>query len=192
VFGVTLEQRRNDAAVDARLFERVVTKEKRLGPDAVRDLLVATIAVKYTQSNSVALALDGQAIGIGAGQQSRIDCTRLACEKAERWWLRQHPRVRGLPVSRGATRPERDNATAEFVRSGLAPGERKDWIGRLAGVSCASDAFFPFRDNIDRAHESGVRYVAQPGGSQRDAEVIAACDEHEMVMAFTGLRLFHH
>lgn len=192
VFGVTLEQPRNDAPIKEALLRDVVTRERRLTSAAVRDLLIALIAVKYTQSNSVALARDGQAIGIGAGQQSRIDCTRIACDKAERWWLRQHPKTRGLRLPRTASRPERDNAIDEFVRAGLSEQERREWLKGLADISLASDAFFPFRDNIDRAHESGARYVAQPGGSQRDADVIAACDEHGMVMAMTGLRLFHH
>jgi phosphoribosylaminoimidazolecarboxamide formyltransferase/IMP cyclohydrolase len=192
VFGVTLEQPRNDASITEACLRDVVTREKRFPATAVRDLLIALIAVKYTQSNSIALARDGQAIGIGAGQQSRIDCTRLACEKAERWWLRQHARAREMRQLKGRSRPERDNAIDEFVRAGLSARDRQEWLADLADVALASDAFFPFRDNIDRAHASGARYVAQPGGSQRDADVIAACDEHGMVMAMTGLRLFHH
>jgi phosphoribosylaminoimidazolecarboxamide formyltransferase/IMP cyclohydrolase len=192
VFGVTLEQPRNEAVINESLLRDVVTQEKTMPTAAVRDLLIALIALKYTQSNSVALARDGQAIGIGAGQQSRIDCTRLACEKAERWWLRQHPRTREFRHPKSASRPERDNAIDEFVRSGLSDRERVEWLAELRDVSLASDAFIPFRDNIDRAHRSGARYVAQPGGSRRDADVIAACDEHGMVMAMTGLRLFHH
>jgi phosphoribosylaminoimidazolecarboxamide formyltransferase / IMP cyclohydrolase len=192
VYGVTLEQPRNAAVINDQLLRVVVTREKRIPTAAVRDLLVALITVKYTQSNSVALARDGQAIGIGAGQQSRIDCTRLACEKAERWWLRQHPRTRELRHPKSRSRPERDNAIDEFVRSGLSDRERQEWLAGLADVSLASDGFIPFRDNIDRAYKSGARYVAQPGGSRRDADVIAACDEHEMIMAVTGLRLFHH
>lgn len=211
VFGVTLEQRRNDRALDASLLENVVTREKALPDDAKRDLVVGLITLKYTQSNSVAFALDGQVVGVGAGQQSRIHCTRLAAEKAELWWLRQHPRVLELPLRRGLGRPERDNAIDGYLRDDLtAPeiaawrtafereperlsaDERRAWIARIPPVACVSDAFLPFRDNVDRAFAAGARYVAQPGGSARDAEVIAACDEHGMVMAFTGVRLFHH
>lgn len=192
VFGVTLEQPRDDTPITEALLREVVTRERKLPPAAVRDLLIALIAVKYTQSNSVALVREGQAIGIGAGQQSRIDCTRLAGDKADRWWLRQHPQALEVRLPKGRSRPERDNAIDEFVRNGLSVGDRRDWLARLTDVSMASDGFFPFRDSIDRANKSGVRYVAQPGGSQRDADVIAACDEHGMVMATTGLRLFHH
>lgn len=192
VFGVTLEQRRNTSAIDAGLLRDVVTTEKRLPPDAVRDLLIALITVKYTQSNSIALALGGQVIGVGAGQQSRIDCTRLACEKAERWWLRQHPRARDVGHRKRISRPGRDNAIDAFARAGLSDEERRSWLAGLRDVALASDGFFPFRDSIDRAYESGVRYVAQPGGSVRDPEVIGACNEHGTVMAVTGLRLFHH
>ncbi|MBI2017016.1 MAG: phosphoribosylaminoimidazolecarboxamide formyltransferase, partial [Candidatus Rokubacteria bacterium] len=166
VFGVTLEQRRNDHAVDASLLRNVVTKETAIPERHVRDLLVGLITLKYTQSNSVAFVLDGTAIGIGAGQQSRIHCTRLAAQKAELWWLRQHPRVLDLTLRADLSRPERDNAIDGFLRDDLTP--------------------------VDRARAAGAKYVAQPGGSARDAEVIAACDEHGMVMAFTGLRLFHH
>jgi len=211
VFGVTLEQRRNDRTIDASLLRNVVTKEKDLPEGARRDLIAGLITLKYTQSNSVAFALEGTVIGIGAGQQSRIHCTRLAAQKAELWWLRQHPRVRELPLRKGMSRPERDNAIDGYLREDLtAPersawraafdrepqrlsaDERQEWLARIAPVSYVSDAFLPFRDNVDRARAAGARYVAQPGGSARDAEVIAACDEHGMVMAFTGLRLFHH
>lgn len=211
VFGVTLEQRRNDHLIDEAVLANVVTREKALPDDAKRDLLVGLITLKYTQSNSVAFALDGQVIGVGAGQQSRIHCTRLAAEKAELWWLRQHPRALELPFRKGAGRPVRDNLIDGFLRDDLtkpelaawaasfdaAPErlsaeERRRWLERTPAVSYVSDAFLPFRDNVDRAHAAGARYVAQPGGSARDAESVAACDEHGMVMAFTGLRLFHH
>ncbi len=211
LFGVTLEQRRNDRVIDASVLANVVTKVTELSDDAKRDLVVGLITLKYTQSNSVAFALDGQAIGIGAGQQSRIHCTRLAAEKAELWWLRQHPRVLELPLRKGLGRPERDNAIDGYLRSDLTPpevaawrsafaseprrlssDERREWLARIPAVSYVSDAFLPFRDNVDRAFAAGARYVAQPGGSARDADVIAACDEHGMVMAFTGVRLFHH
>jgi phosphoribosylaminoimidazolecarboxamide formyltransferase/IMP cyclohydrolase len=211
VFGVTLEQRRNDHAIDASLLRNVVTKEKAIPEENVRDLLVGLITLKYTQSNSVALVLDGTAIGIGAGQQSRIHCTRLAAQKAELWWLRQHPRVLDLPLRKDLSRPERDNAVDGFLRDDLtreelrawsaaldreperlSATERREWIGRITPLSYVSDAFLPFRDNVDRARAAGAKYAAQPGGSARDADVVAACDEHGMVMAFTGLRLFHH
>ncbi|MBI2324515.1 MAG: phosphoribosylaminoimidazolecarboxamide formyltransferase [Chloroflexi bacterium] len=211
VFGVTLEQRRNDHAVDASLLRNVVTKETALPERHVRDLLVGLITLKYTQSNSVAFVLDGTAIGIGAGQQSRIHCTRLAAQKAELWWLRQHPRVLDLTLRADLSRPERDNAIDGFLRDDLTPpelvawrtafdrepqrlsaDERREWLDKITPLSYVSDAFLPFRDNVDRARAAGAKYVAQPGGSARDAEVIAACDEHGMVMAFTGVRLFHH
>ncbi|MCA9968596.1 MAG: hypothetical protein KC425_00190, partial [Anaerolineales bacterium] len=174
-------------------------------------LLVALIALKYTQSNSVCYALDGQVIGMGAGQQSRIHCTRLAGLKADTWFLRQHPRVLTLPFRVGLSRPVRDNAIDQYLLPALTPAEEADWqanfseppqrltadekrawLDQLQGVSLGSDAFFPFRDSIDRARQSGVRYVAQPGGSLRDADVVAACDAYGMVMAMTGVRLFHH
>lgn len=211
VFGVTIEQRRSDHAIDESLLANVVTRDRVFPDDAKRDLVVGLITLKYTQSNSVAFALDGQVIGVGAGQQSRIHCTRLAAQKAELWWLRQHPRVFELPFRKGIGRPERDNLVDGYLRDdltspelaawraafGTAPArlsatERAEWLSRIAPVSYVSDAFLPFRDNVDRARAAGARYVAQPGGSARDAEVIAACDEHGMVMAFTGLRLFHH
>ena len=211
IFGVTLEQRRNDLAIDTSLLRNVVTKETAIPERHRRDLLVGLITLKYTQSNSVAFALDGTAIGIGAGQQSRIGCTRLAAQKAELWWLRQHPKVLDLPLRKDLSRPERDNAIDGYLRDELTPperaslrsafergperlsaSERAEWLGQITPLSYVSDAFLPFRDNVDRAYAAGARYVAQPGGSARDAEVIAACDEHAMVMAFTGVRLFHH
>ncbi len=211
LFGVTLEQRRNDRVIDAGVLSNVVTHATELPDGAKRDLVVGLITLKYTQSNSVAFALDGQAIGVGAGQQSRIHCTRLAAEKAELWWLRQHPRVLELPFRPGLGRPERDNAIDGYLRSDLtgpevaawrgafdseprrlSTDERREWLARIPAVSYVSDAFLPFRDNVDRAYAAGARYVAQPGGSARDAEIVAACDEHGMVMAFTGVRLFHH
>ena len=211
VFGVTLEQRRNDRAIDASLLENVVTKEKSIPERHVRDLIVGLITLRYTQSNSVGFVLDGTAIGVGAGQQSRIHCTRLAAQKAELWWLRQHPKVLELPFRKGLGRPERDNAVDGYLRDdltaperaalresfsrqpdGLTTDERSEWLAGVPALSYVSDAFLPFRDNVDRAYAAGARYVAQPGGSARDEEVIAACDEHGMAMAFTGLRLFHH
>lgn len=211
VFGVTIEQRRNDRAIDASLLENVVTRERTLTDEAKRDLLVGLITLKYTQSNSTAFACDGQVVGVGAGQQSRIHCTRLAAQKAELWWLRQHPAALDLPFRSGIGRPERDNAIDAFLREDLTPAEevawrsaferaparleakdRRRWLASIPALSYVSDAYLPFRDNVDRAHAAGARYIAQPGGSVRDPYVIAACDEHGMVMAFTGVRLFHH
>lgn len=211
LFGVMLEQRRNDAVISAEMLENVVTDEKRLPESAVRDLLVAQVALKYIQSNSICLAIDGQVIGAGAGQQSRIHCTRLAASKAETWHLRQHPAVLGLAFKEGLSRPERNNAIDQYLRDDLTPAEerywkqafdvvperlsaeeKREWLDGLSGVSLASDAFFPFRDCIDRASQTGVQYVVQPGGSVRDDVVIEACDEYGMVMAFSGVRLFHH
>lgn len=211
VFGVTIEQRRNDHAIDASLLRNVVTKERRIPEEHQRDLVIGLITLKYTQSNSVAFVRDGTAIGIGSGQQSRIACTRIAAQKAELWLLRQHPRVAKLPLRKDLGRPERDNAIEGALRDDLtAPElrawraafdreperlsaqERREWIAQAGPLSYVSDAFLPFRDNVDRAYAAGARYVAQPGGSARDDDVIAACDEHGMVMAFTGLRLFHH
>jgi phosphoribosylaminoimidazolecarboxamide formyltransferase/IMP cyclohydrolase len=211
VFGVAFVQRRNDAVLAAQHLARRVTTNQDLPPAAVRDLLLAAITVKYTQSNSVGYALDGQMIGVGAGQQSRVDCTRLAGRKAEIWYLRQHPRVRSLPFRTQLKRVERTNARVRFIEGDFTPPEhdqwaaqftgppaplsaqeQMDWLGQLSGVSLASDAFFPFRDNIDQAARRGVRYIVQPGGSVADAEVIRACDEYGMIMAFSGLRLFHH
>ena len=211
LFGVTFAQPRNSVAIEAEHLAHVVTKVETLTPEAQRDLLVAMITLKYTQSNSVCFAKDGQAIGVGAGQQSRIHCTRLAGDKADTWWLRQHPRALDLPFREGLKRWDRDNGVDAFLRSDLSPAEnrewqalftevperlseteRREWLDQLGDVSLASDGFFPFRDNIDRAARSGVRYVAQPGGSLRDDAVIAAADEYGMAMAFTRLRLFHH
>jgi len=211
VFGVTIEQRRNDRAIEASLLENVVTRERTLTEEAKRDLLVGLITLKYTQSNSTAFAFDGQVVGVGAGQQSRIHCTRLAAQKAELWWLRQHPAALDLPFRSGIGRPERDNAVDAFLREDLTPaeeaawrsafervparleaGDRRRWLASIPVLSYVSDAYLPFRDNVDRAHAAGARYIAQPGGSVRDPYVIAACDEHGMVMAFTGVRLFHH
>jgi phosphoribosylaminoimidazolecarboxamide formyltransferase / IMP cyclohydrolase len=215
VFGVAMEQPRNNARIGPELFRNVVTQNKTLPDTAVRDLLVATIAAKYAQSNTVCVAYDGQVIGLGAGQQSRIHCTRLACDKADKWMLQQHPRVLGMPFRDGLKRPEKANAIDQFLlwdqlsdaekeqlRSTCASlpdpigrEERAEWIARFAaagGASLSSDAFIPFRDNLDRANKSAVRYVAQTGGSIADAGVIAAADAYNMTMVFTGLRLFHH
>jgi phosphoribosylaminoimidazolecarboxamide formyltransferase/IMP cyclohydrolase len=211
VFGIVLEQRRNDAVISADMLGNVVTRNKEMPEAAIRDLLVAQVALKYIQSNSVCLAVDGQVIGAGAGQQSRIHCTRLAASKADIWYLRQHPAMLGLKFREDLPRPERDNAIDLYLRDDLTPAEerywaeafevvprrlsareKREWLDGLTGVSLASDAFFPFRDSIDRASQSGVRYVVQPGGSLRDDVVIKACDEYGMVMACTGVRLFHH
>ena len=211
VFGITFEQKRNDAVVGTAMLENVVTRRRDLSEEAKRDLIVALIALKYTQSNSVCLAYDGQIIGIGAGQQSRIHCTRLAAAKADIWYLRQHPAALDLPFRDGLRRPDRDNAIDQYLRDDLTPAEeaywkenftdvprqitpqeKREWLDGLRGVSLGSDAFFPFRDSIDRAQQSGVAYVAQPGGSLRDEEIVRACDEYGMVMAFSGVRLFHH
>ncbi len=192
VFGVTLEQRRNDALIDPHALGEAVTRAREIGDAARRDLVVAVVTTKYTQSNSICLAKDGQAIGVGAGQQSRIGCVRLAAEKAELWWLRQHPRALALRFEKTASRPERDNAVDEFTRSGLTADERREWLATLREVALASDGYFPFRDSLDRAARTGVRYVAQPCGSARDAEVIAAADNHAMTMLCTGVRLFQH
>lgn len=211
VFGVILEQKRNDVRIDESALSNIVTKNRELPDSARRDLIVSLIALKFTQSNSICFALDGQAIGVGAGQQSRVHCTRLAAGKADLWWLRQHPRVLELKFREGLNRAEVNNTIDAFLcdeltgpeeaymRSNLAGDfarltrdEKAEWIGRLKGVSLGSDAFFPFRDSIDRAARSGVSYIAQPGGSNRDDVVIAAADEYGMVMAANGIRLFHH
>jgi len=211
VYGVWLEQTRNAAVPGPDLCKNIVTRNKDLPKEAVRDLVVGSIALKYAQSNSVAFAASGQAIGIGAGQQSRVHCTRLAGSKADTWWLRRHPRVLEAKFKDGLSRAEMNNAIDQFLlerptpveerawREAFDPApeplsmqERRDWLDKMQGVSLASDAFFPFRDSIDRAAQSGVRYILQPGGSARDDLVIEACDEHGMVMAFSGLRLFHH
>ena len=212
VFGVVFEQGHNNLKIDKTLLEHIVTKEKELPEDAARDLLISLIVLKYTQSNSVCFAKGGQAIGIGAGQQSRVHCTRLAGSKADNWYLRQAPQVLNLPVSDGLRRADRDNAIDLYIGEDymdvLAEGrwerifkekppvftkeEKRAWLDGLTDVALGSDAFFPFGDNIDRAYKSGVKYVAQPGGSVRDDQVIETCDQYGMVMAFTGIRLFHH
>ena len=212
VFGVTFEQGRNDAKIDESCLKNIVTVKKDLSESAKRDLVIALITLKYTQSNSVCYAVDGQAIGVGAGQQSRIHCTRLAGGKADNWHLRQSDRVLSLPFKKEIKRPDRDNVIDVYISDDcedvLADGnwqkyfterpapfpreERREYLSTIEGVALGSDAFFPFDDNIVRAARSGVSYVAQPGGSTRDDLVIKACDDHGMVMAFTGLRLFHH
>lgn len=212
VFGITFEQDRNNAKIDASLLENRPTKNKNLPPDAVRDLLISLIVLKYTQSNSVCYVKGGQAIGIGAGQQSRVHCTRLAGNKADNWWLRQNPKVLALPFKDDIRRPDRDNTIDVYIsedwddvlREGtwqqffttkpepLTREEKKAWLKELHGVSLGSDAFFPFGDNIERAHRSGVEFIAQAGGSIRDDNVIETCDKYNIAMAMTGLRLFHH
>lgn len=212
VFGITFEQDRNEAKITAELLENRPTKNKEIPENAQRDLLIALITLKYTQSNSVCYVKDGQAIGIGAGQQSRVHCTRLAGNKADIWWLRQNPKVLALPFKENIRRPDRDNTIDVYISDDyedvLADGvwenfftekpepltreEKKAWIAQLKGVSLGSDAFFPFGDNIERAQRSGVEYIAQAGGSIRDDNVIETCDKYGIAMAFTGLRLFHH
>jgi phosphoribosylaminoimidazolecarboxamide formyltransferase/IMP cyclohydrolase len=211
VYGIWLEQARNAAIPGPDLCKNIVTKQKDLPPFAVRDLVVATVALKYTMSNSVAFARNGQCIGIGAGQQSRVHCTRLAGSKVDLWWQRQHPRILDAKFKEGLSRAEKNNAIDQYLLEHPTPfekkvckqafatapkplssKERREWLEQLDGVSLSSDAFFPFRDSIDRAAQSGVRYVLQPGGSDRDDAVIEACEEHGMVMAMSGLRLFHH
>ena len=212
VFGVTFEQRRNDVKIDEHIFDDIVTKNRDLPESAKRDLLIATITLKYTQSNSVCYAYDGQAIGIGAGQQSRVHCTRLAGDKADRWFLRQSPQVLGLPFKADVRRPDRDNAIDVYIGSEwrdlletddwkrvftekppvFTEEEKRAWLKKVSGVSLGSDAFFPFGDNIERAHKSGVSYVAQTGGSIRDDNVIETADKYDMTMAMTHIRLFHH
>ncbi|MGN0217398.1 MAG: phosphoribosylaminoimidazolecarboxamide formyltransferase [Bacteroidaceae bacterium] len=213
VFGITFEQGRNEVRLDdPALFENIPTVCKEFTEEARRDLIISLITLKYTQSNSVCYVKDGQAIGIGAGQQSRIHCTRLAGNKADIWWLRQHPKVMGLPFVPGIRRADRDNTIDIYVSDDyedvLADGqwqqffterpepltreEKKQWIARNTDVALGSDAFFPFGDNVERAHKSGVRYIAQAGGSVRDDHVIATCDKYGIAMAFTGVRLFHH
>ena len=211
VFGVTFEQKRNSRVPGLELLEDIVTENKNLPDSAGRDLLVAMIGMKYTQSNSVCYAYDGQLVGVGAGQQSRIHCIRLAGEKADRWFLRQHPAVLGFKYIEGLKRVDRDNAIDQYFEDSLTPGEeerwkanfnkvperlspeqKREWIDTFSDTALASDAFFPFRDSIDRASRSGVRYIIQPGGAARDDVVIEACNEYGMVMVFSGLRLFHH
>ena len=212
VFGITFEQGRNNFKIDRGLLENIVTANKDLPEEAVRDLIVSLITLKYTQSNSVCYAVDGQAIGVGAGQQSRIHCTRLAGTKADTWFLRQSDKVLNLPFKAGIKRAERDNAVDGYINQNeedvtsdgvwqkyfsekpepFTKEEQKAYLAAVSGVSLGSDAFFPFGDNIERAHLSGVKYVAEPGGSIRDDNVIETCDRYNMVMAFTGMRLFHH
>ena len=212
VFGVTFEQGRNELKINEELLQNIVTENKELPEDAKRDLIISLIALKYTQSNSVCYAKDGQAIGIGAGQQSRIHCTRLAGNKADVWYLRQHSKVLGLKFKEGIRRPDRDNTIDVYISDEymdvLADGvweqffaekpepltreEKRAWLDTMTGVSLGSDAFFPFGDNIERARKSGVQYVAEPGGSIRDDNVIETCNKYGMTMAFIGLRLFHH
>ena len=212
VFGITFEQGRNNFEISSALLENIVTENKTLPEAAKRDLVLSLITLKYTQSNSVCYVKDGQAIGVGAGQQSRIHCTRLAGGKADNWLLRQHPKVLALPFLPGIHRPDRDNAIDVYISDDyedvLAEGvwqntfterpqvltveEKKAWIARQTGVSVGSDAFFPFGDNVERARKSGVSYIAQPGGSIRDDHVINTCNKYGIVMAFTGMRLFHH
>lgn len=212
VFGITFEQGHNNLKIDRSLLKNIVTENKELPDQAAEDLLIALITLKYTQSNSVCYVKDGQAIGIGAGQQSRVHCTRLAGSKADNWYLRQAPQVLNLPFRQDIKRADRDNAIDVYIGEDsmdvLADGrweavfrekppvftreEKRAWLDQLTGVSLGSDAFFPFGDNIDRAKKSGVVYVAQPGGSVRDDQVIETCDQYGMVMAFTGIRLFHH
>ena len=212
VFGVTFEQGHNNFKIDESLFGNIVSENKKLPKEAVTDMIVAMITLKYTQSNSVVYVKDGQAIGVGAGQQSRIHCTRLAGSKADNWYVRQHPKVLGLQFVDGIRRPDRDNAIdvytsdeyEDVLRDGewqlrfkvkpepLTAEERKAWVAERTGVTVGSDAFFPFGDNVERAHKSGVSYIAEPGGSIRDDNVIATADKYGMVLAFTGMRLFHH
>ena len=212
VYGITFEQGRNNLKINEELLKEIVTENKELPEDAKRDLIIALITLKYTQSNSVCFAEDGQAIGVGAGQQSRIHCTRLAGEKADKWHLRQHPRVLNLPFKEDVRRPDRDNAIDVYLSEDYPDvigegnwqqyfteqpeefprAEQREYLASLKGVCLGSDAFFPFGDNIERAAKSGVSYVAQPGGSIRDDNVIETCNKFGMVMAFTGIRLFHH
>jgi len=212
VFGITFEQGRNELVIDEHFFDNVVTENKEIPEAAKRDLAIAMITLKYTQSNSVCYVKGGQAIGIGAGQQSRIHCTRLAGSKADNWWLRQSPQVLSLPFKPGIKRADRDNAIDLYIGEDymdvLAEGawqniftekppvfsaeEKRAWLDKNTEVSLGSDAFFPFGDNIERARKSGVSYVAEPGGSIRDDQVIATCDKYGMVLCFTGIRLFHH
>lgn len=212
VYGITFEQGRNNLKIDEEMLKNIVTENKDFTDEAKRDLIIALITLKYTQSNSVCYAKDGQAIGVGAGQQSRIHCTRLAGNKADIWYLRQNPKVLALPFKENIRRPDRDNTIDVYISDDyedvLADGvweqfftrkpeplkreEKKEWLSTFNGVSLGSDAFFPFGDNIERAKRSGVQYIAQPGGSIRDDNVIDTCNKYNMTMAFTGIRLFHH
>ncbi|MBC5729286.1 phosphoribosylaminoimidazolecarboxamide formyltransferase [Pseudoflavonifractor hominis] len=212
IFGITFEQGYNDLDISEEMLQNIVTANKELPQQAKHDMLLSLITLKYTQSNSVCYVKNGMTIGVGAGQQSRIHCTRLAGNKADIWWLRQHPKVLGLQFVEGIRRPDRDNAIDLYISEEhddvLAEGvwqtifqvkpevltaqEKQEWIAQLSDVTVGSDAFFPFGDNVERAHKSGVHYIVQPGGSIRDDQVIATADKHGMVMAFTGVRLFHH
>ena len=212
VYGVTFEQGRQELPIDDALLSNIVTENKEIPENALRDLKISLITLKYTQSNSVCFVKDGQAIDIGAGQQSRVHCTRLAGQKADNWWLRQCPKVMNLPFIDGIRRADRDNAIDVYIGEEymdvLADGawekifkekpevftreEKRAWLDKMADVTLGSDAFFPFSDNIERAHKSGVKYIAEPGGSVRDDAVIACCNKYNMAMAFTGIRLFHH
>ena len=211
IMGICFEQRRNSIDITSETLKNRVTENKTISDEAIRDLLIAQITLKYTQSNSVCFAYGGQVIGVGAGQQSRIHCTRLAATKADRWFLRQHPLVLGLHFKEKIGRPDRDNAIDQFLEDNLSPAEqytwqhnfltspermsleeKREWLNLMHDISLGSDAFFPFRDSIDRAQQSGVKYIVQPGGSVRDDIVIEACNEYGMVMAFSGIRLFHH
>ena len=212
VYGVTFEQGRQELAIDDQLISNIVTKNKELSEEAKRDMKISLIILKYTQSNSVCFVKDGQAIGVGAGQQSRVHCTRLAGQKADNWFLRQCPKVLNLPFREDIKRAERDNAIDVYIGeeymdvcadgaweriftekpSVFTREEKRAWLDQMTGVTLGSDAFFPFSDNIERAHKSGVQYIAEPGGSVRDEDVIATCNKYNMVMAFTGIRLFHH
>lgn len=212
VFGITFEQGRNEVKIGPSMLENIVTEQKTIPESAKRDLLLSLIALKYTQSNSVCYAKDGRTIGVGAGQQSRIHCTRLAGNKADVWLLRQHPKVMELPFKQDIRRPDRDNTIDVYISDDyedvladgtweqfftkkpepLSKDEKREWLAKQTGVSLGSDAFFPFGDNIERAHKSGVSYIAQPGGSIRDDNVIEVCNKYGIAMAFNGLRLFHH
>ena len=212
IFGIVFEQGYNDLTISEAMLENIVTANKELPQAAKHDMLLSLITLKYTQSNSVGYVKDGMTIGVGAGQQSRIHCTRLAGSKADTWWLRQHPKVLGLQFVDGIRRPDRDNAIDIYISDEhddvladgvwqstfqvrpevLTDAEKKEWIAKQRGVTVGSDAFFPFGDNVERAFKSGVKYIAQPGGSIRDDHVISTADKHDMVMAFTGIRLFHH
>lgn len=211
IYGVTFEQRRNEMLINNDVLHNIVSINNNITETAKRDLLISMVTLKYTQSNSVCFVLDGQAIGVGAGQQSRIHCTRLAAAKADKWYLRQHPAVLELPFKENVSIPERDNVIDQYLSdettlremkewekvlsympARLTSKEKTAWLANLTNVSLGSDAFFPFRDNIDRAAQSGVKFIVQPGGSLRDDSVIEACNEYRMVMCFSGLRLFHH
>lgn len=212
VFGLQLQQQCNKAAINASFFSNIVTVKKELPEEVIRDLIVATVALKYSQSNSVCYARDGQVIGLGAGQQSRIHCTRLAGEKAHNWWMRQHPRVLGVQFVKGTKRAEMSNAIDAFVTGVVGQDfpeddwkalfvtppepftveDRREWLSKLKGVSLSSDAFFPFRDNIDRAFQNGVQYIAAPSGSAQDTAIISAANDHGITLIHTDTRLFHH